>query len=508
LKFTKLIIIFAIILVNIINWYNLFSQTVYDLRAYTLKHQQAHEYILSLKSKSINHFSKQLLSNDSNNIFSIYLQNLEEVIFVFLSDDQNLYDQVKRNETERLKRLENLKLENPFIAYFQAEIRIQWAILKMKFGEELSAVWSLRQAYFMLENLLKLNPNFPLTFKSLGLLHVILGSIPDNHQWIVNFLGMKGNVKDGMHEIQRSCNQSSSIFQLEACITQILLEAYVLKNEESSIEKARLLYGNFPENDMLMLLLSAMYLTTRKSELSYSLVKKKEEQLQNHVKIYAYRMLADAHLYKGEYTTAMRYYRYFLNKYKGQNYIKDTYYKIFLCYWLNEQEEQAIPYLEKIKNEGKKVLDSDKRAYAFAQNPKKYHKDLMRIRLLYDGGYEKEALEAILKLNVKEFGETVYQNEYYYRLARIYHALNKIQLAKENYLKCIETYKEKEAMYFAPNAAYALGCIYLEENNLKLAEYYFRLTVSFKNHEYKNSLDNKAKAKLAKIEALKLDKER
>ena len=53
--------------------------------------------------------------------------------------------------------------------------------------------------------------------------------------------------------------------------------------------------------------------------------------------------------------------------------------------------------------------------------------------------------------------------------------------------------------YFAPNSALQLGYYYETGDNLQKAKEYFELALSYKNHPYKNSIDNKAKAALARL---------
>src|SRR5690606_28514039 len=50
---------------------------------------------------------------------------------------------------------------------------------------------------------------------------------------------------------------------------------------------------------------------------------------------YANYLRGEAYLNKGDYLNAITSFRSFVNYQPGQNYIKDAYYKMGLCYWLN-----------------------------------------------------------------------------------------------------------------------------------------------------------------------------
>jgi hypothetical protein len=89
--------------------------------------------------------------------------------------------------------------------------------------------------------------------------------------------------------------------------------------------------------------------------------------------------------------------------------------------------------------------------------------------------------------------------EYFYRKARIYHGLQQVALAKQHYEQTIKVCGSS-SLYFAPNAALQLGYLYQEEHNIAKAKVYYRSALNYKAHEYKNSIDHKAKLALSSLE--------
>jgi tetratricopeptide (TPR) repeat protein len=71
----------------------------------------------------------------------------------------------------------------------------------------------------------------------------------------------------------------------------------------------------------------------------------------------------------------------------------------------------------------------------------------------------------------------------------------------------IEYYKltlqagEPYPYYFAASAALQLGLIYEQQKNPKQARFYFEKCISLKNHQYRNSLSQKAKAGINRLPA-------
>ena len=124
---------------------------------------------------------------------------------------------------------------------------------------------------------------------------------------------------------------------------------------------------------------------------------------------------------------------------------------------------------------------------------------LTKARYATDGGYYDQArtiLESILPAELPTLRDQV---EFQYRMARLEHKTRRLSDAKVYYRKTIEL-NAAEVWYYAPNACLQLGYIALEENDAAAAQEYFRRALSYKKHEYKNSIDTKAKSALAQME--------
>lgn len=210
---------------------------------------------------------------------------------------------------------------------------------------------------------------------------------------------------------------------------------------------------------------------------------------------YIHFMKGELLLFKGHYTEARKEYELFLRFFKGKNSIKDTWLKIALCYWIENKEKETRNALNQILKNGQDVYDSDKYAQKTALTGEMPDKVLSRIRFYTDGGYYKEATALLQTISSSTYHRKRDKLEYYYRTARLYHKSGNIQDAITYYEKTIQINGE-DTYYFAPNAALQLGYIYQAENNKTKAKEYFEKALKYKNHEYKNSIDNKAKSAL------------
>jgi tetratricopeptide (TPR) repeat protein len=87
--------------------------------------------------------------------------------------------------------------------------------------------------------------------------------------------------------------------------------------------------------------------------------------------------------------------------------------------------------------------------------------------------------------------------EFVYRMARIYDDLNRKDEAIAKYLSVMKL-GENRKEYFAARAALQIGYIYEKKKDKARAIGFFQKCMHMKDHDYKNSLDQKAKAGIAR----------
>ena len=94
-------------------------------------------------------------------------------------------------KNKRLKKLSSNDKNSPFYLFSQAEIYIQWAFVRIKFKEYFLAAYELQKAYNLLIKNEELFPDFILNKKNIGVLRILLGSIPDEYNWILSVIGLE-----------------------------------------------------------------------------------------------------------------------------------------------------------------------------------------------------------------------------------------------------------------------------------------------------------------------------
>jgi tetratricopeptide (TPR) repeat protein len=153
--------------------------------------------------------------------------------------------------------------------------------------------------------------------------------------------------------------------------------------------------------------------------------------------------------------------------------------------------------MAKTRNSGYLYHERDKQAVNEA-NTLTPNINLLKARLLFDGGYLAKSLDLLSASKADDFNNIKDKTEYFYRLGRVNDRLEKDDLALSNYQNAINTGKYLK-YYYAANAAVQMGKIYERKKNNAKAKSSFNIAISMKDHEQENSIENEAKQGLKRM---------
>lgn len=461
--------------------------------------EAAYQSILKLKFKEGKEMLQRMDHTRNPTPVYFYVQNLADILLLLVTEDKELFNTLSANEDKRIAAVATFSDDEPYKLFCLAEMQMQWAFIKLKYGEELSALWNLRQAYKTIKKNQEQFPDFLPNNKSIGLLHILFGAVPDQYQWALNILGISGSIKEGMKELA-ILSRNASPFNTEAVIIKSLAQGYILQDFSAAFNGINQLYQSSPDNLLVNYLYALMLIKNSNGEQALIVLREAQALREGYPTFPMLKYLkGEVLLQKGEYNAASTHYAQFLLTFKGGNFVKDANFKLFLCHWLNNEDQLAEQYFIKAKTAGKTVTEADKYANRLLSSNEHPNKILMKIRLFTDGGYYEKAAELIDNLEVNNFERQKDQAELVYRKARLYHKQDQMNEAIPLYKRTI-TISGKNNWYFAPNAALQLGYIYSQLKQQEPARAFFEKAISYKDHPYKNSIDHKAKAGLVELE--------
>jgi len=430
------------------------------------------------------------INNSPETPFSLYLESLVETTKIFLADDENLYKAQKEKESQLLSRIESTNFAEQQKQFLLSEVKIQWSILKMKYGDEFSAFWGLRQAYHLTNANLEEHPDYIPPLKSFGFLNILFGIVPDKYHWILTLFGVEGNVSEGLKFLKQVA-ETENPYALEGHILIALLNTYLLNHPEKGLATIREIQAK-EKGLLIKYAFSLIAIKNSESNLAMEVLKNAKHEYTQPFKLpQLYYLLGEIHLQKGELNEAIDNYLKFIHQQHGLSLIKDAYYKTGICYLMQDNAILAKNNFENVLNNGWTKNEADEYAQNQVETGSYSSKELYRLRYATDGGFYENAMKIhssidIGKLNGKDLCE------YYYRTARLMQKTDQPTLAIDYYLKTMEAQKEK-SWYFAPNAALQLGLIYEDQNNYEKAQEYLQLVFRYKNHPYQKSIRQKAK---------------
>ena len=456
--------------------------------------EKAYKYALQLRIDS----SRSIIKTVDPSAFNGYVLNLTNVAELLITESRTRYHILKDQYDSLYSAIDKTE-EEPFRSFYLAEMQSSWSLVYAKFGEEFNAGWALRSAYRKASSAYDDFPNFYPIRKTLGLLEVLIGSVPDRYNWILRLLGMRGDVANGIEHL-RSVGNQNDLYSYEARGMIAVLYSYLLHKEGQASAILTKMRDEDQDNLLVHYLLISSLIKDHKGKRALAESKSfvfSDEYIDVPFLLY---LRAELYIQRAEYQSSIRNYQLFLKTHRGENYVKDANYKIFLSYWINGQKALADAYHETARNSGSERVEADKHAQRRLSEAEYPNKEIMKIRLFTDGGYYDEADSLVKKLTQSpNLPDPRDNNELIYRRARILHQTGKLDEAITAYKQVIETSKS-EKWYFGPNSALQLGYIYRERGEKETAIEYFEMARDFPKHEYSNSIGNKAKVALKELQ--------
>lgn len=455
--------------------------------------QKIHQLVLNLQTEQA---YRQLEKIKTNEFHKMYVLSFCETIDVLVSEDEEKFQKIEANFRERLKYLASLQPSAQQL-FLQAELNLQRGFNFLNLGQEFNAVWAIRNAYNFTQDCLKKYPEFVPIKKTSGVIEVMVGSVPDKFHFFMSLLGMKGSVVKGQKQLE-DLKSSESTLAIEANLLYYTIKGLINQQIEEALSGYTDMLRESPGNKLALFLAINMMMKNSQSEDALKLIHQLDANPGGLPMHYIEYLRGEIHLQKGDYATAIQSYQKFIASYRSQNFKKDAYYKISLAYYLQGKTDLAKINFDKAKVTGRDLVEPDHHADAQLKDGSFPNAKILRVRLYTDGGYYKEAKELFHAITPADLNSKKDEVEYYYRKARLAHKTSDMTAARMFYKQTIDMSGETQ-WYFAPNAALQLGYIAQASRDYPLARKYFQMALAYKRHEYKNSIDGKAKSALERL---------
>ena len=431
----------------------------------------------------------------------VYLiENYIDYLVIQIGEEESDFQRLKTYKDSRISNIINDDAQSPWALYSQAEIHLQWSANRLKFGDYFTAAYEIRKAYKLLEKNNVLYPDFLPNGKSLGLLYSLLGSVPERYQWILTVAGMQGDLKNGFVLLEQTMERmkKDNVFSVMLDETYFLY-SFLKMNLDNNKEDLNNVLNDIKDSQNILLNFAASRLATKtaQNDLAIKILENRTQSSEIHNFLYLDYLLGIGKLNQIK-KDCLLYFNRYLTKFDGKNYKKSTLMRMSWFAFINDDTTAYYTYKEQINSVGSMQIDADKEAQNFYRRKQKPNKALLKARLYFDGGYYQKALNELNQISPNKWNDLHDELDYYYRLGRTHEQLNETNLALVYYNKAFVK-GAKEQYFFAAKSSLQMALIYENKKDFKLAEEYFKTTIGLKNHLYEQSIEQKAKAGLERI---------
>lgn len=441
---------------------------------------------------------KNEIKKDPTNVLPYVLLNYDDFVSLTFNENPSQFKLKHDLLEKRLKVVETGDKNSPYYLFSKGLLYFQWSMIEAKHTEFWNAAWNFRRSFLLFKENKKKFPNFAPNDIYLGLQYSLISTIPSGYKWLSNILGLKGNMKAGMNLLKAYTERKDQAFKEESFLYYIYLKNYLENDPEAAM---RLIKSHKldTKNNMLYVFMAAnLSLNNKNAAMCQQYIEQR-----NRSDDYApFPMLdyelGDAKMKKLD-KDANKYYEKYLKEYKGSFYIKDANQNLSFFYYLNGNMKLAEQYKKAIATNGTAETDADKQALRFSKQAQYPEKDLLKARLLNDGGYNEKALQILSQKDTTQWRDKATQLEFYYRLGRIFDELGQSKNALFHYSKTIQLGSNSKE-YYPARAALQAAAIHEKDNNKSEALRLYKLVLSMDFSEYKNSLDQRAKAGINRIQ--------
>lgn len=473
---------------------------------FTSNYKLAYEAIIKLDFITGKNLIDQEKSTNPSNRIYIVLENYIDFLTTIVGEEEHNFEAFKSKKRSRIKELKKGNKNSPYYNYSLAHVYLQLAFARFKFEEYLSAGLELRKAFHLLKRNQEEYPNFLPNQIDFGLMHALVGAIPNKFRWLARLAAMKGSIKQGYDEIYSVLNKAKEEKEHEYLLNEaIFFLSFIELNLTSNQENAKELLDNINSlpNDNQMLVFAKVSIMNKLGRSNEAIALLDEFYVADSIFRLHYleylhglaklnRLDNDANLHLQNY----------LINFKGKTYKRSAMQKLAWYYLVNGNQKKYKENISLVPTVGNDFVDGDKQALAESKSNRVPQVDLLKARLQFDGGYYQEALTLLENISKYQLRDLIDSTEYIYRKARVLDNLQKDDEALQAYYSTY-TIGKNLPEYYAGNSLLKMGNIYEIRNELKRAEDYYNRCIDLDFEVYKNSIEQKAKAGLDRIKTKK-----
>jgi hypothetical protein len=412
---------------------------------------------------------------DPDNPYTVFLENYLQFVRCAIDGDRTAYLSYKTAHGKRVQIL-NGHSEDAAMC-FQAEMNLHSFLLAIHHEDNFQALKRLMLARNQLNYFLQHTDNPATGHRLQGMLLLILSAIPDEFTRISSLAGIRGDYDKGMALLEECMHQYEphTAEYLEMIIIITFIRNMIKQDYQANFNRLGRLPGEYLKNPLYRLV---YVISASKSGHNDEVIKTTQTYYQDpeeHQICYFNYIYGSALLNRMDSKAEIPLHQY-IDCSLSDRFVKSAYRKLAWNYLVHGDTLSFEKYRKLVLDSGSLNADVDRQAYYELAFPGIPNTDLVKARLLFDGGYYDQSKSLLLKKETRKGLQNLYQQtEYAYRLARIYHLSNETDKAARLYQLTLEK-GMGHPFYYAAYSALQLGIIYEQlGDNRKAKSYYLKV---------------------------------
>ncbi len=457
--------------------------------------ESAFQSLLELDFEKTGEYIKVIKEQVPGHPVSYLLENYIDFLTLFIGEDERDYERLIAHKDMRIDAIRRTSKQSPYYRFSEAHIRLQWALVMLKFDHRIRAFKEISNAYYLIEKNRKAFPGFLPDQMSYGFIQAILGAMPEDLKWWVSWIGIEGDVDEGIKALKSvlGAEGEARMFVPEAVgmLSFILVN---FKNDPSAAVRLVEQSGFHSSQSLLSIFLQA-HLALKRHKASEALeILKQTAHTRDALFPFLYLdYMKGLALLELMDPRAEQYFKHYIRAFKGRHYIKEALQKLAWCDVLFHEGKSYKRIMQVCMSKGAAETDADKAAKREAEEAEMPDKLLLRARLLFDGGAFDRAMELLRNPDIRFAGDPYKKGVAYYLQGRIYEMKKEFPQAIHAYQELLGN-EDIKGDYRYSNAHLHLGYMYAQLGKKALAEKHFRSVLALHPTRYKNSLHAKATA--------------
>ncbi|MCF8238058.1 MAG: tetratricopeptide repeat protein [Saprospiraceae bacterium] len=470
---------------------------------FTRPAMEAHRAITRLEFSGAREILRDIKRQDPRNAVGDFLQFELDFLGCLTSEEPMVLDRFQRLAQGRIDRIQKVSDTEVWKHFCLGEMYMMRGILASRRQAYLQAVSDIRKGYQATQTGLKRFPRFLPCRRDAAVLRILMGTLPDRYQWALEWIsGIDGDLVEGIEElrgIRRILSKQGHFLSMDTGFLEAVISHYILGQREEALALGETLYARDPDHPLLLFLLATLQQENGYNDVTIRLLSQRIRDPRRAPFPYLEYLTGKAYLYALNFTAAEHAIEDFLESWPGTSLRADALQKLAWCSLLQGNTAGYTRMMAQCAAIKESSLDQDKQAQLDAVEGIVPHTDLLRARLLFDGGYLDRTTQVLDGIDVASFHRESERIEYAYRRGRMAQVTGQFDQAIQHFTQCWEEGREASFHYACAGSLQA-GNIYLGRGQSLEARKWYQRCLDLSPDRYRDGLHQKAKAGLLQLE--------